>query len=78
MANHNPLNGHAVDSYINQIMDVLDSGPADAADLLAQLQTFDQSNQDARLRQAFSLIGQVKRLNSVNSGMVDAALALIG
>ena len=78
MANHNPLNGHAIDNYINKIVDVLDANPADANDLLAQLQTFDQSHQNARLRQAFSLIGQVKRLNSFNSGMVDAALGLIG
>ena len=78
MANHNPLNGHAVDSYINKIVDVLDANPADANDLLAQLQAYDQGNQNARLKQAFSLIGQTRRMGSVNSGMVDAALALIG
>ena len=75
---HNPLNGHAVDNYINKIVDVLDANPADAADLLAQLQTFDQGHQGARLRQALSLMGQTRRMGSVDSGMVDAALALIG
>ena len=78
MANHNPMNGHAVDNYINKIVDVLESNPADAPDLVAQLQTFDQSHQNARLKQALSLIGQVKRLNGFNSGMVNGALALIG
>ena len=78
MANHNPMNGHAVDNYINKIVDVLESNPADAPDLVAQLQAYDQGHQGARLRQAFSLIGQVKRLNSVDSGMVDAARGLIG
>lgn len=73
----NGLTGYAVDEYIDQISNIIASSPANGADLLAQLRTFDDAAQDERVKQALRLYSNVRMSSASDVALVDGALAAV-